>query len=145
MPYKDPEVGKKKKKEYYEKNKAHILSSVKVSGAVHRMALKTEVLTHYGKDKTLRCCWTYCGVTDVDMLSIDHVNNDGKHRGVPDKERYKTAGWPLYSRLKREGYPEGFQTLCHNHQFKKELLRKREVMRAKNTVRNTQLSLSAAV
>jgi len=29
-------------------------------------------------------------------------------------------------KLKRDGYPEGLQTLCHNHQWKKEILRRRE-------------------
>jgi len=51
MPYKDPEVGKKKQernRQHYVDNKERILASVKVSGAAHRMALKVDVLTHYG-------------------------------------------------------------------------------------------------
>ena len=132
MPYKDPEESKRKKQAYYEKNREHILKSVRISGALHRQRLKRDVLTHYGKNGRLCCCWNGCDVIDIDMLSIDHVNNDGNHR----RTGYKGSGWPLYSVLKRTGYPEGFQTLCHNHQFKKELLRKREA--AKLNIGGTQ-------
>jgi hypothetical protein len=123
MPYKDAELGKQHKREYYKKNATHIKASMKVSGYFHRQALKKNVLTHYGKGGELKCCWDGCEIVDIDMLSIDHVNNDGRHR----QSGYKGSGWPLYSVLKRTGYPEGFQTLCYNHQFKKELMRKRSI------------------
>ena len=48
------------------------------------------------------------------MLSLDHVNNDGHaHR--------EEVGSKMYSWVKSHGFPEGFQTLCMNHQFKKKL------------------------
>ena len=82
---------------------------------------KLEVLTHYGKDGRLQCCWPDCEVIDPDMLTADHIENDGaKHR------KKEGSGSALYAWLRRNGYPKGFQTLCGNHQWKKELMRRRE-------------------
>lgn len=84
---------------------------------------KKLVLSHYGKEGTSKCCWDGCEIDDVDMLSIDHVHDNGK-------EHRKTGcggGCELYRRLIRDGYPDGYQTLCLNHQMKKEILRKRKL------------------
>jgi hypothetical protein len=88
-----------------------------------RVLLKQTVLSHYGPKGVCRCSWPFCGTTDMDMLSIDHIDNSGGH------ERRTTSyagGMSFYAKLKRSGYPPGFQTLCHNHQWKKEILRRRE-------------------
>ena len=89
----------------------------------YRKAVKTTVLSHYGKAGIPACCWTGCNVIDLDMLSLDHVENNG------NSERERTGilgGYPLYLKLKKEGFPEGFQTLCFNHQMKKAILVLRE-------------------
>jgi hypothetical protein len=86
--------------------------------------LKLEVLSHYGLEGKLQCCWPECCVIDVDMLSLDHVNNDGAQERRNGNRG--GAGHPMYARVKRNGFPEEFQTLCHNHQWKKELMRRRE-------------------
>jgi hypothetical protein len=80
---------------------------------------KLHVLAYYGKEKRLQCCWDTCGICDPDMLTIDHVNNDG---AVDRKTR---GGKEIYRRLVARGYPLGYQTLCHNHQWKKEMMRRR--------------------
>jgi hypothetical protein len=86
---------------------------------------KIEILTHYGPSKCLGCCWSECTVTDVDMLSLDHIQNDGaEHRRSMTHE---TAGSVAYAWVKRHNFPEGFQTLCHNHQWKKEIQRRRDL------------------
>lgn len=80
-------------------------------------ALKVTVLTHYGPSGTLGCCWEYCAIKDVDMLTLDHTNNDGcKHLNHTGK-RY--VGNSLYRWARHNNYPEGFQTLCGSHQLKK--------------------------
>jgi hypothetical protein len=84
------------------------------------LKIKIEVLTHYGPSNNLRCCWPDCKVTDTDILSLDHVADDG---AIDRKVR--GAGHKLYLRLRRDDYPSGFQTLCANHQTKKEMLRRR--------------------
>ena len=88
----------------------------------NRAQMKLKVLSHYGKDGHLLCCWPDCIVIDPDMLTIDHMDNSGAEERKKDKTH---AGMTFYAILKRKGYPEGFQTLCHNHQWKKELMRRR--------------------
>jgi hypothetical protein len=92
-----------------------------------RLALKLEVLTHYGPAGKLQCAWPYCDVVDDDMLSLDHINNDGYADRIRMTGSNSGGGQALYRRVQREGFPDGFQTLCCNHQMKKELLRKRVV------------------
>jgi|ERR1700675_4356233 len=78
---------------------------------------KIEVLTHYSPNESLGCSWAECDVDDLDMLSLDHVKNEGnKHR--------KEVGPNMYRWVQSHNYPEGFQTLCHNHQWKKEIQRR---------------------
>lgn len=93
----------------------------------YRYALKAEVLSYYGKDFSLRCCWPFCNETDIDVLTLDHVDNSGKHDRKNGKRK---TGARMYNHLKSLGFPEGFQTLCMNHQLKKEIRRKKaEVMK----------------
>jgi len=84
--------------------------------------LKIEVLSYYGKNGKLMCCWRKCTVSDLDCLTLDHMNNNGaemRRAGGP------IGGVDLYSKLKNNDYPKNHQTLCANHQLKKELLRRR--------------------
>lgn len=89
--------------------------------------LKKLVLSHYGKQKKLMCTWRNCFIDDLDMLSIDHkYNNGAEHREQLTKGKRRTGGGlNMYSWLKVHGFPEGFRTLCHNHQWKKEILRRK--------------------
>lgn len=85
--------------------------------------LKVETLSHYGRDKKLQCSWPDCFVDDLDVLSLDHINNGGcKER----KGAKRAGGITFYRYLRRRQYPSGFQTLCCNHQMKKEIIRRRE-------------------
>lgn len=90
----------------------------------YRAILKKEILGHYGKSGKVKCCWPHCPVSDIDMLTLDHINNDG----AAHRKMYGSLGKAahLYRHLKRDGFPSGYQTLCFNHQIKKEFLRKRE-------------------
>jgi hypothetical protein len=89
-----------------------------------RVNLKVTALTHYGPVGVMKCSWTGCEVDDPDMLSLDHVNNDGADdRKVRGR---RGSGYQLYFELKKENFPAGYQTLCYNHQAKKELVRRRE-------------------
>jgi hypothetical protein len=83
--------------------------------------VKARVLTHYGKNGTLQCCWDSCKIVDIDMLTLDHVNNDG----CIDPDRPKGSAL-FYGRIERKGFPPGFQTLCWNHQWKKEIQKRRD-------------------
>jgi len=81
----------------------------------HEVKLKMEVLTHYGGGK-LAC--VRCGFSDVRALCLDHINSNSAHPIRNRKgERPLPSLWSprkLRARLKRLGFPEGFQTLCAN-------------------------------
>lgn len=59
-----------------------------------------------------------CGAEELDFLVLDHIEDNGaQHRrkefGRPD------PGSSIYSRLSRQGFPPGFQVLCHNCNYAK--------------------------
>ena len=78
--------------------------------------VKLEVLTHYGPQHALRCASPGCDVTDIDMLHLDHINNDGY---ADRSKRGGKGGIMLMQTLRMEGYPTGYQTMCANHNQKK--------------------------
>lgn len=67
--------------------------------------LRIAALEHYGK--WCKCC----GEAHEEFLAIDH-----EHRTGDDRRRLigSTGGVNMYLWLKRNGYPAGFRTLCHN-------------------------------
>lgn len=53
----------------------------------------------------------YCGLTNMEALTIDHVNGGGnKHR----RELGSSGGNAFYRWLYNNNYPPGFQVLCYN-------------------------------
>lgn len=67
--------------------------------------LRQEALDRYGR--WCRCC----GEAHEEFLAIDHVEGNGNnHR----RQIGSTGGMNMYLWLKRNGYPAGFRTLCHN-------------------------------
>jgi hypothetical protein len=84
---------------------------------------KLDVLTHYGSGGSLKCCGEGCEVSDIDMLTLDHINDDGcKHL---DSFGNRYAGVALYLWALRNEYPSILQTLCANHQLKKAIVKLR--------------------
>lgn len=72
-----------------------------------RAKFRSDVLEHYGTS----CA--HCGFDDTRALCIDHIeNNGGEERRQLGSEKF--SGWKFYEHLKKEGYPEGYQTLCWN-------------------------------
>ena len=134
MPYSDKENKNSNARLYYEKNKDSVRKYQNDWRANHRLQineqnkiananLKLEVLSHYSPDGILRC--TFCEIVDIDMLTLDHVNDDGcKDRHPSGKRR---GGVTMYQHIKALGFPPGYQTLCANHQLKKEILRRRNI------------------
>lgn len=69
---------------------------------------KKEVISHYSPE--IKCI--ECGCDDIRCLTIYHSNGNGnKHR----RKNGRTLKW-----LKKNNYPEGFQILCGNCNWKKE-------------------------
>ena len=62
-----------------------------------------------------------CGYSNVDALTLDHINNDGTpHRKLVG------GGFNIYWDLKRRDFPSGFQVLCCNCNWLKEVARRRK-------------------
>ncbi len=77
-----------------------------------RARRKIEVLHKYGE-----AC-TDCGIDDAEVLAIDHINDDGAaHRRITGMG----SSSAFYAWLKKNEWPEGFQTLCLNCNHKKYL------------------------
>lgn len=121
----------RKSRDKYRENPARFIALSKAEREAHpekhfarRLARKRQVLTAYGPSQELRCSWPDCDVTDIDMLSLDHINDDGNvHR------RSVGSGAAMYRELIRKGFPVGFQTLCMNHQWKKRALKSKPTVK----------------
>ncbi len=70
--------------------------------------VKTVLFNHYGG---LKCVWPSCPEIDLDVLSLDHVNDNGA------EERRALAmvggGSNFYRWLKKQGYPTGVSIVVH--------------------------------
>jgi hypothetical protein len=108
-------------KEVYARKKinAEWMRRRKENAFQERLNVKLAVLSHYGFEGKLQCAWPECPVTDVDMLTLDHVFDDG---AVDRKVNQRGCGTQAYRCLRRTGYPNGFQTLCGSHQLKKKIM-----------------------
>ena len=53
-----------------------------------------------------------CGESNIAFLSIDHIN--GRNKTDVDKKGRRLTGSNLYLKLKKLGFPKGFQVLCYN-------------------------------
>ena len=111
-----------KKQKYYENNKQHIVDKtlryqksnpekVKIYAKTSRKKLKLEVFNYYCNND-VKC--QYCDEKELCILTVDHINGGGR-------QHTKEVG-SLYPWLKLNGYPEGFQILCWNCQFRKKNL-----------------------
>ncbi len=68
--------------------------------------LRREIFDHYGW--SCKCC----GETIKEFLSLDHINNDGYLDRNPGGS--KKSGKELYLLVKKQGFPDTYQTLCMN-------------------------------
>ena len=75
------------------------------------LELKVETLTHYGNGKLACQC---CGVDIIEFLTLDHINGRQEHERGSHEKRAKYSGRSLWRYLQKQGYPEGYQTLCIN-------------------------------
>lgn len=129
MPIKDPVKRRESQKRYYEKKKAEILEQQsgyrekhpervaqhkqswvernreksRASGRASYRSLRLEAIAHYGG----RC--VCCGEDEVAFLALDHVNDDGA-----EQRREHGTGYSFLRSLKRRGWPDDIQILCHN-------------------------------
>ena len=79
---------------------------------------KLKVFIYYSNSKSPFC--KKCGIKDMDILTLDHINNDGY------KHRKELKSHDLYSELIKTNFPKGYQILCRNCNYKKFLDFKRK-------------------
>lgn len=80
-----------------------------MSQAEYRRRSKIRLLKKYGG----RCVG--CGETELAVLTIDHVNDDG----AADRKKPGYKGSGRYARLLKEPQRADLQVLCHNCQWRK--------------------------
>ena len=68
--------------------------------------LKIETFEAYGGVKC-NCC----GETTIEFLDLDHINGGGN---IERRLHERRGGCAFYRRLRKRGYPPGFQVLCAN-------------------------------
>lgn len=88
----------------YQKNNPEKRKAWSAQEALRR---KMECMSFYSNGQPKCNC---CGELEIHFLALDHVEDDGGER----RKAGEPTGGGLYRLLKREGYPEGFQVLCHN-------------------------------
>lgn len=86
---------------------------IRESGRKYRQKLKLEIFSVYSKGEP-KC--NECGYNDIRALCVDHIAGRGS-------EHYKKIGGvgKLYSWIRKNNFPEGFQILCMNCNFIKEV------------------------
>jgi hypothetical protein len=93
------------------------LQIVRDSGKKYDLKKKKECLIKYSKGK---CCCKYCGIKDLRVLTIDHINNNGASHRKKIKDK-------IYEFLIKRKFPTGYQVLCINCQWIKEHARRNSI------------------
>lgn len=110
---------------YHKKRYAENSLAIKIKTAARRDAIKQEVLSHYGREGRAEC--VLCGYSDIRALCLDHVmNNGGDDRRKSMGKNLGGSGSRFYCHLRKQGLPDGYQTLCANHNLIKEIDHKKQ-------------------
>ena len=80
-----------------------------IQRAEKRLENKVKVMMHYSKG-TMKCIC--CGVTGIEFLTLDHIDNNGADHRRQAKTR---AGCDFYAWLLKTNYEdENIQVMCYN-------------------------------
>lgn len=88
----------------------------KVAQAKKRARIKNAVFAAYGG--FICAC---CGETEKKFLTLDHINNDGSAFRMKIAGKRTASGFTTYAWLVRNGFPEGYQVLCMNCNYGKQM------------------------
>jgi hypothetical protein len=120
---------KERRHEYYLKNKDVITKKVydyidanrdkhNAWGTKSKNKLKTEIFSHYCNGD-IKC--RMCEETELGVLTVDHINGNGTKHRIEIGLGRRGGGYGMYQWLKKNNYPDGFQILCFNCQFRKRM------------------------
>lgn len=143
MPYKNPDDKKQSDRRYYQEHKEEHNEHSKVYRQTHKEEIARYYEEHREEHKENLRIWAqkirleilqkysgeypkcaHCGTDDLEVLTIDHINNDGaEHR----RSIKLPAGTAFYYWLRNNSYPKGFQVLCRNCNYKKLLQHRRDL------------------
>lgn len=98
-----PEDVHRRDRKYYQAHKEVIRQQIKAG----KDRLKAEVMAHYGNGKA--AC-VRCGYDILGALVIDHIEGNGHLERKDPNMRTRS----FYARLRKDGFPKGYQTLCAN-------------------------------
>lgn len=85
-----------------------------------RQRIRNETIKEYGE-----IC-IKCYNTDIDVLTIDHIEGNGSRERRELFNGRNLAGTPFYRWLKKNGYPKDkYQCLCHNCNWSKRVIHKK--------------------
>jgi len=114
---KTEEEKKKANAKYQKKYRKKNLRDSRKRQVEHYEKQKLLVYQHYAckecpsiENTNIHCAC--CGEAEYKFLCIDHINDNG----AEDRKKNPShaTGRGLYTRLIKEGYPEGYQLLCFN-------------------------------
>lgn len=106
-----PETAKEVQRRSKEKHRERYTAMQPTWSARYSDEVRRKVFGHYSNG-TLKCAC--CGESEIDFLTIDHVNNDGarERRRLFGTRNY--GGTRFYTWLARNGFPPGLAVLCMN-------------------------------
>lgn len=114
----DPEGANAKNRAWYAANPKARANRSKYHQE-RKIEARLKAFAHYGPDGKAACC--RCGIADPDVLTLDHVNDDGASHRKMDKQAKALCFW-----VAKKGFPDGFRTLCLNCNYKKHLVNVRK-------------------
>jgi hypothetical protein len=93
---------------------------------ISNSALKEAAINIYSNGDA--CC-KFCKIADIDVLCLDHINDDGKEHRAYMRSLYGGGSAQIYRMVRKLDYPPILQVLCFNCNMKKEIVRKRDSRR----------------
>jgi len=101
----------KNTKIWREANTERVRASARKGVRKYTQKLKLKVVEHYS-NATMECAG--CGISDIRVLSIDHINGKGN---LQRRKIGVRSGHMFWSWLIKNNFPPGYQVLCMNCQW----------------------------
>lgn len=106
-----PEKAREQQRKAMERRRDHYLAMDSLYSARTNGEARRKVFEHYSNG-TFRCAC--CGQSEIDFLTIDHINNDGAKQRLRLFGRRNRGGVFFYRWLVKNGFPPGLAVLCMN-------------------------------